>query len=787
MNLNEACDYGNKELAEELLKNGANIEETDSKLNTPLHQASNVGYPSIVKLLLKKGANKEATNLGGCTPLHLACIRELVDVVELLLESGANVEAICNDNKTPLHMASRGHFNRNVELLLEKSANVEAIDNNGKTPLHYACEAGMSMNVELLLEKGASVQEIDNNGKTPLHLACENGKKRAVDLLLIKGADIKAIDNNGRTPLHLAGFYGSKEIVELLLNKGADIKAIDFEGNIVLHTSCHSMGSYLVKFLIEQGADIVALNNKGESAIQLKPEYFNKRFLLPIFKKAIDEGNVKVLANLCKYKHYIEVLSESDPMDSPEDKAVLEKFSNFYAEYASLDQDGADKVDALNCITMQKLKAITTIPANNNQFIVKIIKFFTSDHKQGISQVVLSIDGVRDLIMSFVGWSKQWGSLPRLEDSLRLSTAYQSIEDIVTLIHSRSADIAIISNKHLDALQQIFQFDDEIKQSIVSKAPDVLTRIFAKYPHTQEQFERDPSKINQFIWLKLIAKTLSYDITYYSEADSIIHIYGGDNAVAGFKIYETPESHQLVAKIENTPKIMPQIRIEQTVVSKALVELKDSGNTPEIPGQTSFTKDDIANIVYKATIGLKALDTVVDTIKIFYEPTFKHANVLFRDVIHLGSIITGENNYVIAMSVGDILNQAYQGDQPQALIKAGIVAAGYILFPTMLGTSLSTLMLAYTGYKVADNIYSLYSNYGAPEAELKSNLAYANLAVNLGLQDNAKEYLAAAMQIVEKDLELYHDSDSTVQQLAIEYQLFGKVCELNLDYDHCNG
>jgi hypothetical protein len=86
---------------------------------------------------------------------------------------------------------------------------------------------------------------------------------------------------------------------------------------------------------------------------------------------------------------------------------------------------------------------------------------------------------------------------------------------------------------------------------------------------------------------------------------------------------------------------------------------------------------------------------------------------------------------------------------------------------------------------VANNIYSIYSNYNTPEAQLKSNLAYATLESNLGLQDLTKESLINAIQIVRKDFELYQSYESSIQQIAAEYNLTGKICELNADYNFC--
>lgn len=41
--------------------------------------------------------------------------------------------------------------------------------------------------------------------------------------------------------------------------------------------------------------------------------------------------------------------------------------------------------------------------------------------------------------------------------------------------------------------------------------------------------------------------------------------------------------------------------------------------------------------------------------------------------------------------------------------------------------------------------------------------------------------------IVEEDFALHHNHESIIQQLAVEHDLLGNLCKLNVEeYDHCN-
>jgi hypothetical protein len=392
-------------------------------------------------------------------------------------------------------------------------------------------------------------------------------------------------------------------------------------------------------------------------------------------------------------------------------------------------------------------------------------------------------------------------------------------------LNNKAVDIKVSSNKNLDGLQETFGFSDEVKQGLITEIPGVLAENFARYPQVLNLFTRDANKASQFIYLKLIAKTLSYDITYQSDADGVIHISGGERPVANVKIYETPEGQQLISKtislkrslddyvedgssrkIAKTDDIevgskrgfpiefgqgnsfvqdfhhnvdrSPAMKALQLITPKFTIEWNDKSSAQNLLLDQANAQESSINS-YQATIGLKAADASVDVAKLVYEPTFNHANELFRDAVHIGAMVTGFNGYVVTMSMLDISNQVYQGEYMQALTQAG-TAALYMALPT-------PIIFAYTGYKAAENLYSFYSYYGTPEAELKSNIAYANLADKFGSNEKAKEYLVEAMEIVCADLELYHDSDSVVQHVANEYHVLGKLYTLDPSYEHCAG
>lgn len=85
---------------------------------TALHKAAVEGNVEVAQLLLKAGANMEAADNLGATPLLSATATTQFNMVSLLIDSGANPNAASSSWKTPLYIASvDGHVNIVRELL----------------------------------------------------------------------------------------------------------------------------------------------------------------------------------------------------------------------------------------------------------------------------------------------------------------------------------------------------------------------------------------------------------------------------------------------------------------------------------------------------------------------------------------------------------------------------------------------------------------------------------------------------------------------------------------------
>jgi hypothetical protein len=106
--LMNAAYGGHIDIVKELIKNGANVNAKDDEDFTVLMAASRGGHIDVVKELIKNGANVNAYELGGSTALSIAVVYNHIKVVKELIGNGAKVDAVDNDRRKALSFAKEG-------------------------------------------------------------------------------------------------------------------------------------------------------------------------------------------------------------------------------------------------------------------------------------------------------------------------------------------------------------------------------------------------------------------------------------------------------------------------------------------------------------------------------------------------------------------------------------------------------------------------------------------------------------------------------------------------------
>ena len=128
--LMEACRLGNSPAAEKALDEGAdvNYKDRDNYRNTPLDITSYKGNIEIANMLIRRGADVNSKNSWGISPLHIASMDGKIELAKLLIENGADVNIKDDFGKTPLRTTINTGNIEMVNLLLSKGASIDKKD-----------------------------------------------------------------------------------------------------------------------------------------------------------------------------------------------------------------------------------------------------------------------------------------------------------------------------------------------------------------------------------------------------------------------------------------------------------------------------------------------------------------------------------------------------------------------------------------------------------------------------------------------------------------------------------
>jgi uncharacterized protein len=311
----EACKHGRVDVAESLLKAGADVNAVDCDGNSALVFAVAQGSAALVQLLLHHGADINAVYEHGKNALFIAACGGHVHLLELLVQRGLSVTAVDDKGTTLLMTATSGGHPSAVEWLLQRGLAVNAGNDDDYTPLYYVnmSDRDDSAIAELLLANGADVHKRTTIGTTVLHGAAMVGYTECAKVFIAAGADINIAANNGMSSLHLAIMHNNSGVAQLLLahgatavlNKvvqvwclesdyyccfgltalmmcttadtakvllaaGADVHVTTTAGDTCLHKAVrHKVPVPVICLLIKAGADLHAVNKQRKTAAQV--------------------------------------------------------------------------------------------------------------------------------------------------------------------------------------------------------------------------------------------------------------------------------------------------------------------------------------------------------------------------------------------------------------------------------------------------------------------------------------------------------------------------------------
>ncbi|XP_014207952.1 ankyrin-1-like [Copidosoma floridanum] len=290
--LHLAVKYENFEVAELLLRYGANVNARDRYKRTPLHLACRYNYKRICEAI----GNEDLQSVDDL--VHFVKGKnDQLDIVRLLLRYGGEVDALDANNTPPLFHTFKSDFDGIRSAIGDK---MDVQDSTWKDLLKEF-KIAQKEKFYVLVENGADVKFANESKETLIHLVIDGkrlftnyigsmhakdkdlgdeDKAEIVDSLLQYGADSDAKNANGQTPLQLAISSYYVHTVRTLLDYYASMDSVSFFHYKVprkdVMVNCSFEFSDMENFL-----DIIALmlERKEELDINCSNELLMLRYL----------------------------------------------------------------------------------------------------------------------------------------------------------------------------------------------------------------------------------------------------------------------------------------------------------------------------------------------------------------------------------------------------------------------------------------------------------------------------------------------------------------------------
>ncbi|KAL7396122.1 hypothetical protein ABVT39_000792 [Epinephelus coioides] len=209
---------------------------------TPLHLACYFGHKDVVEELLKAGADVNLPNNVGDTSLHKAAFTGRKEVVMLLLHYDACATVINGTAQIPKDVTQ----NAEIRSMLEAAERTEERKLEEEL-LEAAREGDLSSLTQLLSRKKTpDINCTDLLGNTPLHSAAYRGQKQCALKLLKSGASPNIKNKKGQTVFDLASDTAMKQVLEGSVHRGMTRHVKKYEGLLWKSSRFFGWGSHWV-------------------------------------------------------------------------------------------------------------------------------------------------------------------------------------------------------------------------------------------------------------------------------------------------------------------------------------------------------------------------------------------------------------------------------------------------------------------------------------------------------------------------------------------------------------
>jgi ankyrin repeat protein len=235
--LNAAVLKGKMDTVLALVDAGESVNTADANGWTALHFADFGENIEMAECLVRLGADMTLKDTMEMDPFYHAVIGEHYDMVKCLARLGANLNTY-DQHASPMHRAAGLNMCDMVKLLVELGGDVNVKDKTfvGVSPLRYAVGGNRLEMVELLGQLGADLNHVDSIGMNAVGMAASDGRWEIVECLARLGADLDMSLPAGINALGFAVNRGFADVVSMLINYGAKLNRTDLPWSLLFRT-----------------------------------------------------------------------------------------------------------------------------------------------------------------------------------------------------------------------------------------------------------------------------------------------------------------------------------------------------------------------------------------------------------------------------------------------------------------------------------------------------------------------------------------------------------------------